>query len=769
MSLILRSTKLTRLTIAEMDGNFTYLQDLTLGVSQSIADLHTIPAGGTTSQVLAKASGSDYDLIWVDQTGGSGGGSNGSNGTSGTSGLRGATGSNGTSGVNGADGTNGTSGVNGADGADGTNGTSGVNGADGTNGTSGVNGADGTNGTSGVNGADGTNGTSGVNGADGTNGTSGVNGADGTNGTSGVNGADGADGTNGTSGVNGADGADGTNGTSGVNGADGTNGTSGVNGADGTNGTSGERGPVGSTFNILGIFQDYAGLTQSVGTINSITQPNPYDSYILIDTSHVWVYGPTASMGITPSVANSDGWVDMGAIQGAQGLTGETGTNGTSGTSGIDGTSGANGTNGTNGTSGVNGADGANGTNGTSGVNGTDGLANFESVRNIFTLGTYSPPLGSTQSTGIQELNHSSTVLDAYPVEQDNVSIELSVLNGFLPWEIEFLGVTYSSIYINSNSYITFGTSSQSTLAAPGMVEAPAIFVAAGDNSLQTLLLGFDPLNPDVYRIRFEGSPDKSGFFLGSTIIWEILLDTNSKDQIKIVVGTNLRNPGSVYGISDGTNWVEKFASIPTYDEKTNKMLDSIDIYSRLESSPSYSDNISSIKFVGPGVYRDLSGTSSTINIDPLGQYGLGVNYNTPGFASTNGQTVLSSTRFEFILTTGNDESALRVRPRGDLFLQPYNRNGDQFGNGFNTRLVASNAAQDATNIGDYDGGSIFITPGTGVGAGLNGDVNIGRVGSYIAMTGDVVINNQSGWTGTYSTGAGQVVTVESGIITGVA
>lgn len=36
-------------------------------------DVQSLPAGGTTGQVLAKASGTDYDVEWVDQTGGGGG------------------------------------------------------------------------------------------------------------------------------------------------------------------------------------------------------------------------------------------------------------------------------------------------------------------------------------------------------------------------------------------------------------------------------------------------------------------------------------------------------------------------------------------------------------------------------------------------------------------------------------------------------------------------------------------------------------------------
>jgi hypothetical protein len=41
---------------------------------------HSVPAGGTSGQVLAKASGDDYEVEWVNQTGGSGGVSDGDKG-----------------------------------------------------------------------------------------------------------------------------------------------------------------------------------------------------------------------------------------------------------------------------------------------------------------------------------------------------------------------------------------------------------------------------------------------------------------------------------------------------------------------------------------------------------------------------------------------------------------------------------------------------------------------------------------------------------------
>jgi hypothetical protein len=171
-SLVLRSETGQRLSILQFDGNFVYLEDLVLGVSQSLASLPLVPAGGTGGQVLAKVSETDYHLEWIDQTGGTSGGGTGTAGTSGTSG---------TSGIDGTSGTNGTSGTSGVNGADGigipTAGTTGqvlvkssevdyeVEWADQTGG--GGTGTNGTSGTSGVNGADGSNGTSGTSGVSG--------------------------------------------------------------------------------------------------------------------------------------------------------------------------------------------------------------------------------------------------------------------------------------------------------------------------------------------------------------------------------------------------------------------------------------------------------------------------------------------------------------------------------------------------------------------------------------------------------------------------
>lgn len=42
-------------------------------IVEAVEGVHGIPAGGTNGQVLAKASGTDYDVHWVNQSGGGGG------------------------------------------------------------------------------------------------------------------------------------------------------------------------------------------------------------------------------------------------------------------------------------------------------------------------------------------------------------------------------------------------------------------------------------------------------------------------------------------------------------------------------------------------------------------------------------------------------------------------------------------------------------------------------------------------------------------------
>lgn len=64
-------------SITDEDGRIaiaTAVNAYTAFAKQSEAGASGVPTGGTTGQVLAKASGTDFDTEWVDQSGGGGGG-----------------------------------------------------------------------------------------------------------------------------------------------------------------------------------------------------------------------------------------------------------------------------------------------------------------------------------------------------------------------------------------------------------------------------------------------------------------------------------------------------------------------------------------------------------------------------------------------------------------------------------------------------------------------------------------------------------------------
>jgi hypothetical protein len=318
---------------------------------------------------------------------------------------------------------------------------------------------------------------------------------------------------------------------------------------------------------------------------------------------------------------------------------------------------------------------------------------------------------------------------------------------------------------------------------APGMVTSPAIFIGAGDNSLQYLSLGYDydatpgDLGDQIFRVRFEGSANPTGnadLIVG--LAWEMLFDKNNRGTITIVVANlnnnssayrNERNPGGIYGISDGSKWVDILPSLPTFDESTGTIHNTVLIANH---GASVVDNL---RFVGPGVYSTIVGTTSYVKIDPLNQFGLSVGYDS--LTSNPAASVISSNRYDLRLTTGETGTAVRIRPRGEAWIQPYPRNYTQAGNGHAVYILAGNAnlAPNGVPTG-YNGGNIIIAPGIGAGTGIKGNVLIGTASSknYLYGITDVQtlrVNGATGWSGTYSTGDGRIATVSYGIITGIA
>ena len=116
-----------------------------------------------------------------------------------------------------------------------------------------------------------------------------------------------------------------------------------------------------------------------------------------------------------------------------------------------------------------------------------------------------------------------------------------------LPWIFTYLGTSYTTLYVGTNSYITFtaGSTQYSGFSASSPV-LPKILIAAADNSAQRIYYGIEGVAPNrTYRIRFEGAATSGGAPLGSpTIVWEAVLYENNTAMIDIQIDNNAQAGG---------------------------------------------------------------------------------------------------------------------------------------------------------------------------------------------------------------------------------
>ena len=110
-----------------------------------------------------------------------------------------------------------------------------------------------------------------------------------------------------------------------------------------------------------------------------------------------------------------------------------------------------------------------------------------------------------------------------------------------LPFNITYLGQTYSTIYVGTNSYITFSAGSaeysQLSSANPPL---PKIMITAADNSCQRLYYGVEGVSPNrTYRVRYEGTNSVGGTIGSPNMVWEAVFYESVPAQIDIHVGIN--------------------------------------------------------------------------------------------------------------------------------------------------------------------------------------------------------------------------------------
>lgn len=127
-----------------------------------------------------------------------------------------------------------------------------------------------------------------------------------------------------------------------------------------------------------------------------------------------------------------------------------------------------------------------------------------------------------------------------------------------LPFDIEYLGTTYSNIYVGTNSYVTFGSGSSVyagiSVSTPNL---PKIMLCAADNSVQRIYYGVEGTTPNrTYRVRIEGNASTTGVLGSPGMVSEYVFYENNPSQIDLQVGANnKKSAGSGFTTQQLNEW----------------------------------------------------------------------------------------------------------------------------------------------------------------------------------------------------------------------
>ena len=112
-----------------------------------------------------------------------------------------------------------------------------------------------------------------------------------------------------------------------------------------------------------------------------------------------------------------------------------------------------------------------------------------------------------------------------------------------LPFSINYLGTSYNTIYVGTNTYITFGSgSTQYTNLSATNPNLPKIMWSCADNSVQRIYYGTEGTSPNrTYRVRVEGNAAVSGTVGSPGMVCEWTFYEATPDTIDLQQGANNR------------------------------------------------------------------------------------------------------------------------------------------------------------------------------------------------------------------------------------
>lgn len=246
-----------------------------------------------------------------------------------------------------------------------------------------------------------------------------------------------------------------------------------------------------------------------------------------------------------------------------------------------------------------------------------------------------------------------------------------------LPFSITFQGTSYSTIYIGTNSYVTFGSGSTAYSALSATNPAtPKIMISSGDRQGLRLWYGSEDSN-NTYRIRWEGHIAASGGDINNpSMAWEMIFYNPS------ALSSYTRLGGAVIDIhidinttSSGFPAGSSSAGAGVYTSSSQLVTFS----SIAKTSARYSIESSSNRFVAYNNYKHLMLDISYFDITAGPVY----EYITPShalgsmtwglaqhnFASTSSSSWSSSSPTSIIHNGNNYADASKARRIIDLYL----------------------------------------------------------------------------------------------------
>ena len=136
-----------------------------------------------------------------------------------------------------------------------------------------------------------------------------------------------------------------------------------------------------------------------------------------------------------------------------------------------------------------------------------------------------------------------------------------------IPFEVTFLGETYTQLFVGTNSYVTFGAGSSTIPSyndgANSIDGYPAIIISGEDNSYQNVYSGVSgDAGSRKLRIRYEGLNSADSTDDPANIIWEMTFYENLPGVIDLVIVKNAlyHYEDGLNGITDGTDWQDGFS-----------------------------------------------------------------------------------------------------------------------------------------------------------------------------------------------------------------